>query len=189
MRIIAGIARGRRIDAPKGLNTRPTLDRVKEGMFGMIQFEIENRTVLDLFAGSGNLGLEALSRGAASAVFCDRSKEAAAVIERNVNNLGFRGKAQIYCCDSVGALDRLATAGERFSLVFLDPPYASGVLENTILKLERLKLLAPGCLIVAEHAFGSSIELNAAAFNMRPQRKYGDVAVSIIRYEGDSSGE
>ncbi len=189
MRIIAGIARGRRIDTPPGRNTRPTLDRVKEGMFGMIQFDIENRTVLDLFAGSGNLGLEALSRGAEREVFCDYSKETAAVIARNVKNLGFYDKARIYCCNSADALVRLAMAGEKFSLVFLDPPYASGLLEGTIAHMKELKLLAPGCIIVAEHAFSTVVELDTATFAVRPPRKYGDVAVSIIRFEGENAGE
>lgn len=189
MRIIAGTARGRRIDTPQGRNTRPTLDRVKEGMFGMIQFDIQNRVVLDLFAGSGNLGLEALSRGAERAVFCDFSREAAAVIERNVKNLGFCDRARIYCCSSADAIARLAMDGERFSLVFLDPPYASGLLEGTTARLAELNLLAPGCIVVAEHTFGTAVKLDTATFAVRPPRKYGDVAVTIIRYEGENAGE
>ena len=95
MRIIAGSARGRRFDAPEGRNTRPTLDRVKEAMFGMIQFDIENTQVLDLFSGSGSLGLEALSRGGAHCVFCDSDKKSIQVIKRNVEALGFGGRSEV----------------------------------------------------------------------------------------------
>ena len=98
MRIIAGSARGRRFDAPEGRNTRPTLDRVKEAMFGMIQFDIENTQVLDLFSGSGSLGLEALSRGGAHCVFCDNDKKSIQVIKRNVEALGFGGRSEELNC-------------------------------------------------------------------------------------------
>ena len=132
MRIIAGSARGRTIEAPKGRDTRPTLDRVREAMFGMIQFDVEEASVLDLFAGSGALGLEALSRGADHAVFCDIGRAACAVVERNLSSLGFSENADVYCSDCFSLIQRLSSLGKRFSLILIDPPYRSGLYEKVL---------------------------------------------------------
>ena len=152
MRIISGSRRGRRFDAPDGRETRPTLDRVKEAMFGMLQFDIEDRIVLDLFAGSGNLGLEALSRGAAYAVFCDKGRTAAKLVEKNIDALGFSECAEVHCADCFLLLDRLAAGKKRFSLVLLDPPYAAGLTERVLDKLVSGEILSTGCIIISEHS-------------------------------------
>ena len=122
MRIIAGTKRGQAITAPKGRKTRPTLDRVRESLFGIIQFEVAGKTVLDLFAGSGSLGLEALSRGAEYAVFNDAARESVAIVRANVEKLGFTRQAAVYSLDYRAAIQAAARAGFRFGLVFLDPP-------------------------------------------------------------------
>lgn len=194
MRIIAGTARGRTIEAPKGRGTRPTLDRVREGMFGSIQFDIEGASVLDLFAGSGALGLEALSRGAADAVFCDNSPEACRVVSQNIEALGFSERAVVIASDALAALDRLKRENRSFALVLLDPPYASGVYESALEKLAALKLLLPGCIVLAEHDKRSEIEVNTVGFERVRKYAYGDVAVTKFIYtpaadEGAASEE
>ena len=182
MRIIAGTARGRSFEAPKGRTTRPTLARVKEAMFGMVQFEIEDRHVLDLFAGSGSLGFEALSRGAEKAVFCDQDRNAANIIKKNAELLGFSDKASVVCADCFAALKQLAAAGERFSLVLLDPPYAAGLTEGAVKELKTLGLLEDGCIILAEHSRKLPLNINIEDMICREPRYYGDTAVTLIRY-------
>ena len=127
MRVIAGTARSRRLEALPGLDTRPTTDRVKESIFNVIQFDIEGRRVLDLFAGTGQLGVEALSRGAAFCDFVDSAPAALEVARKNVKACGFEGRAACHGRDFSAFLSR---AGEKYGLVFLDPPYASGSLER-----------------------------------------------------------
>ena len=123
MRIIAGTARNRRIDAPEGRNTRPTLDRVRENLFNILQTRIRSSDVLDLFAGSGALSLEALSRGASFAVMCDLDRNAHRIEIKNSETLGFSGQAEFFCCDWRTALRHLTRQGRLFDIVFLDPPY------------------------------------------------------------------
>ena len=130
MRIIAGSCKGRPILAPKGMDTRPTLDRVKESLFGIIQFQLYGKTVLDLFAGSGNLGLEALSRGASFAAFNDMSRDAVKVIRANIEKLGFEQKSVVMNVDFAQAIRSLSA--RRFDIVFLDPPYRAGLMEKAL---------------------------------------------------------
>ena len=127
MRVITGSARGRRLGELEGLETRPTTDRVKEGVFSALQFEIEERPVLDLFAGTGQLGLEALSRGAERCTFVDQRREAAALVRENVKLCRFEDRARVA---QEEALSFLSSCREKFDVVFLDPPYQSGLLEN-----------------------------------------------------------
>ena len=151
MRIIAGSRKGSIIEAPKGRDVRPTLDRVKESMFGMIQFQIADRAVLDLFAGSGNLGLEALSRGARYAVFNDAARSSLQVVQTNLNKLRFADRARTSCRQYDMALMGFQRSGERFGVIFLDPPYAAGLLEHALALIAEYDLLEPDGVIVAEH--------------------------------------
>ncbi len=182
MRIIAGSKRGCAIAAPKGLDTRPTLDRVKESLFGILQFEIASKRVLDLFAGSGNLGLEALSRGASFAFFCDASRAAARVVEANIQKLGFESRSKVLHCSFEAAVSALARSGERVDIVFLDPPYASGLHEKALAALYSSGILAPGAILIAEHdpAGLPALQKGLTAYD---QRRYGEVALSFIREE------
>ncbi len=152
MRIIAGEARSRIIEAPKGRDTRPTLDRVRENLFNIIARRIPDARVLDLFAGSGALSLEALSRGAQSAVMVDRDREANGVERRNTEKLGYGDRVRILHCDWKQAADTLTREGAHFDLVFLDPPYAMGDLRAVTKAL--LPLCAADALIVTEHERG-----------------------------------
>ena len=182
MRIIAGTKRGQAIAAPKGRETRPTLDRVRESLFGIIQFEIAGKTVLDLFAGSGSLGLEALSRGAEYAVFNDAARESVAIVRANVEKLGFTRQAAVYSLDYRAAIQAAARAGFRFGLVFLDPPYRAGLLEETLVCLKTAGVLAPGCRIIAEHAANLPPE-TPEGFVLADRRKYGIAGLSIFEEE------
>ena len=147
MRIITGRARGVRLDTLPGETTRPTLERTKEAVFSMLQFEIADAHVLDLFAGSGQLGLEAISRGARRAVLCDRSKEAVAVIKKNVQKTRFEGQCDVFCMDYQALLHTLK-GREPFDMVFLDPPYAIGAVPVALRLLVDNHLLADGAKIV-----------------------------------------
>ena len=129
MRVITGSARGRRLNELKGTQTRPTTDKVKESIFNCIQFDVEDARVLDLFAGTGQLGIEALSRGAQSAVFVDRRTDAVKLIRENLALCRLSDRAQVVCGDSMGYLSSLRT---KFDIVFLDPPYAEVFLENSL---------------------------------------------------------
>ena len=182
VRIIAGTARGRPFEAPEGRSTRPTLDRVREAMFGMVQFDVADAEVLDLFAGSGALGLEALSRGAKSAFFCDHDRKACSLIEKNLRNLGFFEKAEIACSDCFELIRSLAKRNQRFSLVLLDPPYESGLYEPVLRELVSNNLLEDGCIILAEHSKNAPLEPPVQELSAGKQHRYGDVAVTKFTY-------
>lgn len=149
MRIITGTARGIKLTTLEGETTRPTAERVKEAVFSMIQFEIEGRAVLDLFAGSGQLALEALSRGAARATIIDASREAANVIMDNAKKTRLFDRCRISCADYASFI-RGAAHREQYDIVFLDPPYAAGLVPEALRKLAQGDLYAPGAVIVCE---------------------------------------
>ncbi|MGI6151387.1 MAG: 16S rRNA (guanine(966)-N(2))-methyltransferase RsmD [Christensenellales bacterium] len=176
MRIISGTARGRRIDTPEGRNTRPTLDRVKEALFGSIQFDIPHSRVLDLFAGSGSLGLEALSRGAKQAVFNDSAAECVRIIQNNVEKLGFVDRSVIMQRDYASCLSFLA--GKRpFDFIFIDPPYQKDLAKNAVEQIFALGLLAKGGRIVVER--DAKVD-SAYCGTLLSVRKYGDTELVFL---------
>lgn len=185
MRIIAGSARGRNIEAPKGRDTRPTLDRVREAIFGMIQFDVEDAAVLDLFAGSGALGLEALSRGASHAVFCDSDREACAVIDRNLKSLGFAERAEIRFSDCFMLIDRLSALNKKFSLILIDPPYTAGLYEKTLSALAESGIIDDGCILIVEHPKKMPLESLDTRFKFGKPHSYGDIAVTKLIFRED----
>ena len=159
MRVITGTARGRRLLELEGGETRPTADRVKEGIFNIIQFDIEGRRVLDLFAGTGQLGIEALSRGAAGAVFVEQRREAARLVGDNLRLTRLEDRARVVNGD---ALTYLASAGERFDIIFLDPPYAAGLWESAISAIivcespleQEMPAVRPPCFLHRTYRYG-----------------------------------
>lgn len=178
MRIIAGTARGRTIEAPKGRDTRPTLDRVRENLFNILQRKTWDARVLDLFAGTGALSLESLSRGAAEAVLVDCDRAAHACQKQNAEKLGFAQQTRILLMDWKQALRQLTAAGETFDLVFLDPPYAMRDMAEV---MEALKsLLAEEAVIILEHE-AQVMPSTADGYEMYDSRKYGYVGVSFFR--------
>ena len=168
------------------METRPTTDRVKEGLFSAIQFDIEGRKVLDLFAGTGQLGIECLSRGAASAVFVDRRADAVKLIRENLKLTELADRARVVAGDSMEFLKSLK---ERFDIVLLDPPYAAGLLEPAIAHLTAFDILNPHGIIVAEHPAERSLQPPAAPYRVRRAYRYGKIAVTVICRDPDQENE
>lgn len=177
MRVITGTARGCRLTTLAGEDTRPTTDKVKEGLFSAIQFDIEGRRVLDLYAGSGQLGIEALSRGASGCVFVDRNPEATSIIKQNLQKTGLMAKSQVVATDALSFLDR---PKDRFDLVFIDPPYASGVLLPTLKKV--VNFVSDGGIIVCESDEDAVLPDKLDRFTLDRVRRYGRVHIWIYRY-------
>lgn len=171
MRIITGSARGAKLKTPKGQDTRPTADRVKESMFNILGRMVEGRTVLDIFAGTGNLGLEALSRGAGSAVLVD--KATAALIGENARHTHLDSKAEVIGADVYSALSRLSAQGRSFSLIFCDPPYHCGLWERALSSLDASGLLAYEGILVVEHGADENEYPELKNLQLALNKRYG----------------
>jgi 16S rRNA (guanine(966)-N(2))-methyltransferase RsmD len=182
MRIIGGEARGRSLLLPRGCRgIRPTTDRVKESLFAILH-PVAGLRFLDLFAGCGNVGLESLSRGACFAAFVEREARLAETIHRNLELLGFEGRAEVVTADAGMGMKRLAKRGERFDILFADPPYEEGLLSETIAGLEETDLLAEDGIAVLQHSVrempeGSQMRKMAVA----DQRRYGDTILTFLK--------
>ena len=186
MRIIAGEARGRTILAPKGQDTRPTQDYIRESLFNILMRDTPDALVLDLFAGSGALALEAISRGAKSAVAVDCATEAINCIRQNTAALGFDDRVTVQKSDWKTALQRMSDESRRFSLVFLDPPYRMTDTGAQCNRMADLGLLCDGALMVIEHRKGETTAPDER-FSLRDSRKYGDTVIDFYRYQGGAS--
>lgn len=185
MRIIAGSARGRAIQAPEGRDTRPTLDRVRENLFNVLARRVMDARVLDLFAGSGALALESLSRGASSAVMVDHDRAAIRCVRANVESLRFGPRARVMQADWQAALATLAAEGARFDLVFLDPPYAMADLSPVTASL--WPLLSPEGLVVIEHR-AKSEPLISPGFVRTDDRRWGIAGVTMYAPMAEEEG-
>lgn len=180
MRVITGTARGRKLGELKGMDTRPTTDQVKESMFNILQFDIEGRRVLDLFAGTGQLGIEALSRGAAACTFVDQRREAVSLIRSNLKACGLSDRARVVQGESLGYL---SVARETYHLIFLDPPYHTDLLENAIKKIAEIDILTENGIIICESPVEKNLpELNAPYRKGREYR-YGKIKLTVYRKE------
>lgn len=180
MRIIAGTAKGRPLSAPRGMKTRPTSERVRGAIFNVLGQWCEGEVVLDLFAGTGALGLEALSRGAARAVLVDFGREAARSCRENAEAVGFSGQVEVLELPVERALGLLGKRGEQFSLVFMDPPYAQRAVEKVLEALQEAAVLAPGAKVVAEHGKREPVAEQVGGLRRGFQRTFGDAQVSIF---------
>jgi 16S rRNA (guanine966-N2)-methyltransferase len=178
MRVITGSARGTKLAAPKGMDTRPTMDQVKEGLFSAIQFEIEGRRALDLFAGSGQLGIEALSRGAASAVFVDEQKEACEIIRQNLQKTKLQEKGSVVQGDYASFL---TGCRQKFDLIFLDPPYAGSLLENSLKTISEIDILTDSGIIICERPQEKQLSGEFPGLVRYRDYRYGKTAVTIFR--------
>ena len=152
MRVISGSVGGLKLKAPEGLETRPTTDRIKESLFNIIAPEIYDTYFLDIFSGSGGIGIEALSRGASFAVFIDNSRKSADIIRSNLKAAKFEEKAELLNTDAQRALKVLSEKNMRFDIIFMDPPYSKGLTEKTLSALEQYKLLKETGFIIAEQS-------------------------------------
>lgn len=180
MRVIAGEHKGRRLKAVPGTGTRPTTDKVKESMFNIIGPYFDGGTALDLFAGTGGLGIESISRGIEQAVFIDQDHKALSVIRENINTLGLKARAEIFKQDARRALDMLAERGKTFDLVFLDPPYRlTGLYEELITKLQTLDLLNDRAILVAEHAADLTLPEMIGQATCWRTATYGEIAIDF----------
>ncbi len=193
MRIITGKARGRKLRTLEGEATRPTSERAKEAVFSMIQFSIEGRKILDLFAGSGQMSLEALSRGAASAVAIDSSPDACRIIKENASLCGFQKELTVLPEKLPDALRRLR--GKSFNIVFIDPPYAAGLIPSTLRGLYEYKLVTDTSYIVCESSqpedvFGGDESLSGL-YSVAKQARYGAASVLLLRpsFPEENEGE
>ena len=175
MRIIAGMARGRKLREPSGVAIRPTTDMVKESIFNIVQFDVEGRAVLDLFAGTGQLGIEALSRGAVRVTFVDESLEALKLVKKNIELAGFSDNTDIVRSDALEFLNR----GTRYDLIFLDPPYNSGLLEKALKAINQFDILKDNGIIVCESKVGKVMPELSAPYEKRKEYRYGTVKITL----------
>lgn len=178
MRVITGSARGRRLKELEGLETRPTTDRVKEGLFSAIQFDIEGRRVLDLFAGTGQLGIECLSRGAAFCDFVDSAPAALNTVRRNLKTCGFEDRAACHGKDFAAYLTRCR---EKYGLVFLDPPYASGSLERAMELITTIDIVVEHGIMVCESPADRLLPEVPAPYEKGKEYRYGKIKFTLYR--------
>ena len=186
MRIIGGKHRGAKLYTLEGLDTRPTLDRVKEPLFSILQFDLPDATVLDLFAGSGALGLEAISRGAKKAFLCDKSSKANHIIEQNVEKLREKSKVEIINKDYLDSLELLKKQKIKFDIIFLDPPYQTDFAEKTAEKIVQYGLLQKDGRIIIETDRKKEVVCQIEKldlFEIYDERKYGRAELIFLKYK------
>ena len=189
MRIITGTAKGKKLASLEGDATRPTSERIKEAIFSSIQFEVEGRRVLDLFAGSGQMGLEALSRGASSATFIDSSREAMEIVKQNARTTGFFDVSHFLVSDWRNYI-RKASGREKFDLVFIDPPYAMECCLDAAAYLAKTELVMPGALLVLESGEEeiSPEDERLFGYDVIKCTHYGKkTAVTVLFYKGEEA--
>jgi 16S rRNA (guanine966-N2)-methyltransferase len=189
MRVISGKAKGRPLKAVPGMGTRPTTDKVKEAIFSMIGPYFSGGLVLDLFAGTGGLSLEAISRGMDRAVLIDMDKKAIDTIRLNLQATGFTEQAEVYRNDAQRALKALAKRGMAFDLVFMDPPYKLKVISDLMEQLLAEGMLRDGARIVLEHDAGDRYDEPVGTLEHLRRAEYGDTAITIFRYQAGGEGE
>jgi len=178
MRVITGKARGVQLKTPEGLLTRPTADKVKEACFSIINFDIPGSKVLDLFGGTGQLGIEALSRGAVSAVFVDAREDACRLIRENLKRTKLEREGIVIRSDYMAYLNRCR---ETFDIIFLDPPYAEEFLENALKRITEIDILRSNGIIVTEHPLGKELPWEFEGYQRSKDYKYGKTLITLYR--------
>ena len=178
MRVISGKAKGVTLMTPKGEDTRPTTDRVKEALFSIIQFDLPGARVLDLFGGTGQLGIEALSRGAKHAVFVDHREDACRLIRENLHRTKMEADATVVRSDYLQYLSRCK---DRFDIILLDPPYAEVFLENSLKIITEIDILQSGGIIIAERPLGKDLPFDFPGFTRSKDYKYGQILLTLYR--------
>ena len=178
MRVITGKARGIQLKTPEGMQTRPTADRVKEALFSIIHFDIPGAKVLDLFGGTGQLGIEALSRGADSAVFVDAREDACKIIRENLKRTKLETQGRVVRSDY---LEYLRRSKEKFNIILLDPPYAEVFLENALNCIAEIDILQSGGIIVTERPLGKDLLCQFEGLTRSKDYKYGNTLLTLYR--------
>ena len=184
MRVISGNARGVRLKTPAGQSTRPTADRVKEAMFSILHFDLPAARVLDLFGGTGQLGIEAISRGANEAVFVDHNEQACKLIRENLRLARMENAGRVVRSDY---LSYLKNTKEKFDIILLDPPYAEVFLENALKLITEIDILQSNGIIVAEYPVGKEFPFEFSGYSRSKDDKYGNTILTI--YRKDTVGE
>lgn len=186
MRIISGTARGTKLFTLEGLDTRPTLDRVKEPLFNIINFDLEDAVVLDLFAGSGALGLEAISRGAKKVFLCEKNRNAANIVEKNIEKTKFQDQAILIRNDFEKAISFIEQLNEKIDVVFIDPPYKTNLIKKSLEKILDSDILNDDFIIIAETDEPERIlkDINILNINVFDTRKYGRVSLIFLNRKG-----
>lgn len=189
MRIIAGEFKSRKIDFPKTKLTRPMTDRSKETLFNILGSLVEGKHVLDLFAGSGSLGLEALSRGCRDVTFVDQADWASKVIQRNLESLGLSARAQVVEADVLKSISRFEKRGDRYSMIFVDPPFNQGLVQKTLIKLDQSAIVSPFAQIVVGHAVQEPILDQFQTLELARTKKLGQAYLSFFFKVESQNGE
>jgi len=182
MRIISGSLRGKKLHTFKGTDIRPTSDRTREAVFNILSQRVPGAHVLDLFAGSGAMGIEALSRHAATATFVDKAPAAIALIKKNIDACGLEKKARVIQWDIARSLDCLGSVQMPFDLIFLDPPYGRHLAGSALTHLADSRAVAPETCLVLEHGHAEILHLPSDKFQLKDQRRYGKTLVSFLNY-------
>lgn len=180
MRIISGTSKGRKLVTPRSQSLRPTSDRVKESMFNILQDDIVGKVVLDLFAGTGNLGIEALSRGAKKTIFVEKGRQALRLIQRNLTQFGLEERSEILPKDANRAIGILKQRGESFDLILMDPPYEKGLIQRTLMKLNSYPIYHKDSILVIEHDRREPLSTVMDGWNLIRQRRIGDTLISFL---------
>ncbi|MGL4254463.1 MAG: 16S rRNA (guanine(966)-N(2))-methyltransferase RsmD [Fusobacteriaceae bacterium] len=180
MRIIAGEAKNKKIKSRKGMNTRPTLGSVKESLFSIISTYVPDSVFLDLFTGTGNIALEALSRGAKRAVMIEQDPEALKIVIENINSLGYEDRCRAYKNDVIRAVEILGRKDEKFDIIFMDPPYKQELCTKVMKAIEKAGILAQGGLIICEHHIFEELADEIGEFKKADYRKYGKKAMTFF---------
>ena len=182
MRVVAGSARGTVLKTPEGMLTRPTADRVKEAVFSILHFDVQEALVLDLFGGTGQLGIEALSRGAKRAVFVDHQQKACELIRENLRRTRFSERASVVRGDY---LEYLKRTREQFDIILLDPPYAENFLENALNCIAEIDILRDNGIIVTERPVEKALDVRMPGYSRSRDYKYGKTLVTLYRRENE----
>jgi 16S rRNA (guanine(966)-N(2))-methyltransferase RsmD len=183
MRVITGKARGVALKTPEGMHTRPTADRVKEALFSIIQFDIPGAKVLDLFGGTGQLGIEALSRDAKSCVFVDEREDACKLIKENLRRTKLEQSAKVVRSDYLSFLNQCR---DKFDIILLDPPYAEVFLENSLKRITEIDILQSGGIMVTERPVGKDLTWDFPGYTRSKDYKYGKTLLTLYRKDGSS---
>lgn len=189
MRVIGGNVKGRRLKVPKGRKLRPTAARVKEALFNILPHDLSGLRALDLFAGTGNIAIEALSRGAAAATLVEASAQAGRVIRDNLNRLGIADRCLLLGMPADRALSSLERQHETFDLIFIDPPYGQQLVERTLTIIAQSSLLRDPGVIVAEHSVRDQVGDRYGDLVLRDRRRYGDTLLSFFRWQREPNSK
>ena len=183
LRIIAGELKGRRLRSVQGTKTRPTADRIREAIFNILAYQIQETTVLDLFAGTGAFGIEALSRGAESVVFIDIDNDSIRVLQENIKTLALESMTRIIRWNLTRDLNCLGSVQSAVNLVFMDPPYNKNMVDPTLLNLHSSQSMEKGARIVVEHSYLEPVLKRRLPYDISDQRRYGKTLVSFLNYK------